>query len=194
MVPDTLKCIGSVIDHVLDAVSKTFILHPSYARHYWDITQYPHDSSFKEKWHRGRIKGVSSRKTQKGKVIGAGQNITITIITVIMLAASRSPVLLLGHVRYAQGPLPSPQSLHFTQMEKLSLRETGSKVNLLPCGRAESKSKAFCLQDLCSFYRLIVLSSKVMGSILSICLKKISFSCSKTFSSPFSKTRQKANH
>lgn len=43
---------------------------------------YPHDSSFWEKWHCRRIKDVSSSKTQKGKAIEAGQNITIiTVIT-----------------------------------------------------------------------------------------------------------------
>ena len=69
------------------AASKTFVLHPRYARHYWDVTHcpqggsFPRGSSFYENWPSDRVKGVSSHKIQKGKVTGTGRNITIMLNT-----------------------------------------------------------------------------------------------------------------
>lgn len=61
-----------------------------------------------------------------------------------MLSACRAPVPLLDRV-------------HSVPMEKLSLREAESQVNLLLRGRARFEPGSLCPHDLCSFCRLIVL-------------------------------------
>lgn len=86
---------------------------------------------------------------------------------------------------------PVADHVHLAQMEKLSLREAESKVNLLLQAQAKSRPEPLCPHDLCSFYCLIVLSVKAMGPILVMCLKIFS-SHKTTFSSPaLSKTRPK---